>query len=106
MGKGKNAINGVYMLSLGGGVPGTPGRINWWSSRQSTWSNPPLNRGGESSPKGLIQGHTAGEGRTKPGISSDVFSLLGRSHKGSHTTGLAALEVSGSKETLWLMHVN
>lgn len=45
-------------------------------------------------------------GRTEPGISSNVFSLLGSSYKGSHTTGLAALEVSGSKETLWLMHVN
>lgn len=69
----------------------------------------PLNRGGESSPKGHSQGHIARviqPGRSRARLSSDVLSLLGISYKGSHPTDLAALEVSGSKETLWLMNAN
>lgn len=61
MGKGKNAINGVYMLSLGGGVPNIPGSMNRWASLPSTWSTPPPLTEEESSPKGLIQSHTARE---------------------------------------------
>lgn len=71
---------------------------------------PPFNRRRDLSLKGLIQYHTGGEIRAR----AQFKCLLGfrnttvRSQKGkpNHTMDLAALEISGSKETWWLMNTN
>lgn len=62
---------------------------------------PPTYQRKRVKPKGTYpESYSQGEAET--GLSPNVFSLLGRSHKGSHTTGLAVLEISGNRETLWL----